>query len=134
MVLASKVGSNWRASSVTACTKPSTLAPMTLMGNLDGYSINESLRGSLACVSRPLAGGGLEVVMVRTASVSIAGGALPLCASGVVVLPLGCRQPAPGQCTAVRKGSESRWPVTTTAHARAPVLCRALSCNTCFYL
>ena len=44
--------------------------------------------------------------MVRTASVSIAGGALPLCASGVVVLPLGCRQPAPGQCTTVRKGWE----------------------------
>ena len=95
-----------RASSVTACTKPSTLAPMTLMGNLEGYSMSESLRGSLACSARPLAGGGVVGVMMKSpwvfASVSIAGGAVSLCARGLVARcdPQFLR--APIRCRAVR--------------------------------
>src|SRR6478752_3571014 len=45
-VAASKVGSNCLATCVTAVTNPSTLAPITLMGNCDGYSIRDSLRAS----------------------------------------------------------------------------------------
>src|SRR5674476_657682 len=45
IVLASNVGSNWCATSVIACTNPSTLRPMSLIGNSDGYSIRDSARG-----------------------------------------------------------------------------------------
>src|SRR5258708_4988832 len=46
MVLGSKAGSKRSAIWVISCTRCSALMPMTLMGNCDGYSINESLRGS----------------------------------------------------------------------------------------
>ena len=36
MDAASKAGSKRRAISVTACTKPSTFVPITLIGNSDG--------------------------------------------------------------------------------------------------
>jgi hypothetical protein len=42
----SKSGSNCSAICVMAWTKPSTLAPMTLMGKRLGYSISDSLRES----------------------------------------------------------------------------------------
>src|SRR4051812_46208470 len=47
MVAASKAGSNARATAITACSKPSTAAPITLMGNALGYSI----RLGSACIA-----------------------------------------------------------------------------------
>src|SRR4029077_1550026 len=42
---ASNAGSKRRAISVTAWTKPSTLAPITLIGKRDGYSISDGPAG-----------------------------------------------------------------------------------------
>src|SRR6185369_3511434 len=49
VVAASNVGSNRRAISVTAWTKPSTLVPITLIGNRDGYSISDCSAG-MSCM------------------------------------------------------------------------------------
>ncbi|MNR63872.1 hypothetical protein D3C85_1863230 [compost metagenome] len=60
MVEASNVGSNWWAMPVITETRLSCLSPMTLIGNSEGYSISDSLRGSLpspAAVSMEAEGG-----------------------------------------------------------------------------
>src|SRR5688572_13999993 len=51
MAEASNAGSNAFAIVVMACTKPSALVPITLMGNCEGYSISDSLRGSRGAAS-----------------------------------------------------------------------------------
>ena len=45
MVLASNEGSNSLAITVMACTSPSTLVPITLIGNRQGYLIKDSDSG-----------------------------------------------------------------------------------------
>ena len=80
---------------------------MTFIGNCEGYSINESLRESVACVSRPLVDGGVEEVMVKGGGVfaadSMAGAAWPLCADGVWAQWRATARNAPSRCVVARQ-------------------------------